>query len=323
MDGHPMRREVPHTRDIKQILRHYHIGHLTNVVGSLGGIFCANMKIRTTRGEYVVRVLPGFASSNHIVYERHISNLLRKAGVPAVEYVLSTHEKPYSRWAGRKVEITRFVESEPFTGTSRQVISSGATLRRFHRALRHAEDGPKPKWSNHPSEYRMRHGLQQMNDMRDMLDGDAIDQLQHLYRRVLRKWANVKQGLPTTIIHGDWHPWNLLYKSSGQVSCVLDFDFIRRAPRLNDVGYALWMLHTKRDGTNAAHDFLSGYGPLRSVERDALALAIARASLFSVCTAPYLFNPVASCQLRLASELPFLEWILSADGKRTVRNWCK
>ena len=40
--------------------------------------------------------------------------------------------------------------------------------------------------------------------------------------------------LPTCIVHGDWHPGNMLYKD-GEIIAVLDFDSLHQSPRITDV----------------------------------------------------------------------------------------
>ena len=99
-------------------------------------------------------------------------------------------------------------------------------------------------------------------------------------------------------------------------------DLLRRPPvppaeRLHDVAYALWSLLSGEARALGEH-FLEGYGALEPDELDALPLAIARASVFFICTASFTENPVRELAVQLDRQGPFIDWALSADGERTI-----
>jgi Ser/Thr protein kinase RdoA (MazF antagonist) len=92
---------------------------------------------------------------------------------------------------------------------------------------------------------------------------------------------------PTSVVHGDWHPGNVLFGEDGEVALVLDFDAVRADPRVADIAAAV--LHFGRyvnsrsdhdesswpvrvDG-DAACEFLRGYIQATSIPLEGTELA--------------------------------------------------
>ena len=63
----------------------------------------------------------------------------------------------------------------------------------------------------------------------------TISFLQSQYKTAFKKVESVEfNSLPTSIVHNDWHPGNMLYKD-GEIIAVIDFDSLRVSPRVTDV----------------------------------------------------------------------------------------
>ena len=73
-------------------------------------------------------------------------------------------------------------------------------------------------------------------------DNEALsrtcDFLAKAYRQAAAKVEKLGFGdWPNLILHGDWHPGNLLFEA-GRVNAVLDFDSARIEPRMSDIANA-------------------------------------------------------------------------------------
>ena len=71
----------------------------------------------------------------------------------------------------------------------------------------------------------------------EQLEGieETISFLQSQYETAYKKVASVDfSSLPTSIVHSDWHPGNMLYKD-GEIIAVIDFDSLRVSPRITDI----------------------------------------------------------------------------------------
>lgn len=82
----------------------------------------------------------------------------------------------------------------------------------------------------------------------------------------------VLAAAPQQIVHGDFHPGNVLIDDAGAISGVVDFGDVSRTARVCDVGVALGYL-IPEDGPGAAvrEEFLAGFesiAPLTAEERD-------------------------------------------------------
>lgn len=90
-----------------------------------------------------------------------------------------------------------------------------------------------------------------------------------------------KNPLPTTIIHDDWHPKNLLYNKDGTVAYVLDYDGFQRAERIYDVAYSLYQLQSKKNKA-FIQPFLDTYGKLLPEEEELLPFIVAKVAFWFV-----------------------------------------
>jgi Ser/Thr protein kinase RdoA (MazF antagonist) len=107
-----------------------------------------------------------------------------------------------------------------------------------------------------------------------------IYQINELILNNSRNLESVSIDLPTTILHGDWHPGNQLYQKNGEVCCILDFDSIQRGECVFDVAYALYFYLLKDKSEALGKPFLQGYGVLSEQEQMVLPVMIAKLGLF-------------------------------------------
>jgi Ser/Thr protein kinase RdoA (MazF antagonist) len=316
----PFQKRFPGEEDIRFFCDQYDIGDLVAVNGLLNGFLNANLKIRTTKGLYVVRILSGYGTVEHILYVERVIHALRKAGIPALVPLRTKEGVPFVRWQDRFVMVTPFVRGCAYRHQPRQAWASGAMLRKFHDTLAYMGRGPAPAWSNYPSGSILNEGLRRLQRIEDVSPSD-LAQAQKLYATVIQQWHTLQGPLPETVIHGDWHLGNQIF-TNGDVKCILDFDFVQWAERIHDVAYAVWSLMAKGDSLHIAKAFLNGYGMLEDVEVRAIPVAIARAAVFFVCTASFTIRPAEELRVQLATESPIIEYVLSEEGAREVQSLC-
>jgi Ser/Thr protein kinase RdoA (MazF antagonist) len=139
---------------------------------------------------------------------------------------------------GRVYELFEYVPSSGYDGSLEATGDAGRALAIFHKLL----TGFRPDWVPPPVSYHNAPSLParlgeipaRLADTGD--PGKAVVRvLAECYARAAERVE--EQGIadwPRQIIHGDWHPGNLLFKGS-RVSAVLDFDAARPAQRVIDV----------------------------------------------------------------------------------------
>jgi len=318
----PLYRHIPSSNEIQAICNEFDMGDVFKIYGDLGGLFNVNLKIETNKGLYVIRIRSGIASKEHLDYQQSIMSILKSYGIPVLTLITTKDGRNYSYYKDRFVQINPYVKGNKFSNNLIQIFSSGKMLCKIHKALADVKAGPLPKWSNYPSNNILIEGLNKLKNMKDNLTKKEIRKADNLYKKVMNKWREIKIDLPETVIHGDWHPWNQLYSNDGTVKCIMDFDFIQRAERIHDVAYALWAILSNKDTYYLGEGFLQGYNELTYEEKNILPIAIARASLFFICTASFISNPVIELRDQVLKQEPFINWVLS-KGKEEIKKMCK
>ncbi len=76
----------------------------------------------------------------------------------------------------------------------------------------------------------------------------------------------ISSSLPSIVIHGDYHPGNLLFRKS-EVACVVDFEYVQKRQAAYDLGYAavffasVWQPPQQEGNIDRRYidNFMSGY----------------------------------------------------------------
>jgi Ser/Thr protein kinase RdoA (MazF antagonist) len=290
--------------DLKRLCKEYGIGDLLEVEDLLGGGYInANLKIRTTKGKFVVRIFLKEVEKERLQYAYSIISKLSKEGVPALLPLLNAEGLSYSRYKEFVVQITPFVDAALFKGLPSQAYYSGKMLSRMHRTLSAVEESPTSTGSY---QYYQLDPLSIMGRLK--AEGQT-------FYRILNKHIIETSILPKTIIHGDWNPWNQLFKENHEVHCFMDFDTLQRGERVFDVAYALYFFLIQQRNEEVAKMFLKGYGCLTNREINVLPFLIARIGL-------YFGILVEHGDFQFARNLDQLKWVISEQGRNTVQGFC-
>lgn len=140
-------------------------------------------------------------------------------------------------------ELFAFVEGQRHNGSPSQTRDAGRQLGRLHGHLRSfTTKSPPPTESFHDSHAVRRH-LKMIGSRRSVQEGlDIPSMAQELTSLYNTSSVHVNEqgfeGWPRQIIHGDWHPGNLLFHKD-RVVAVLDFDSVHLAPTVVDLANGL------------------------------------------------------------------------------------
>jgi homoserine kinase type II len=163
---------------------------------------------------------------------------------------------------GRVYEMFEFVEGDRYDDSLEQTLHAGYVLARYHEAVAdfHSEWTPPP--GSYHAAPMVRQGLNAIPTVasgHDSVVGHEAELLQltqELYEIYDASAAAVEavgfSAWPTTIIHGDWHPGNLLFRGQ-RVCAVLDFDAARWQPPVIDVAYGLLQFSILRSQADPEH----------------------------------------------------------------------
>ena len=301
--------------DLKRLCREYGIGDLLEAEDLLGGGYInANLKIRTSKGKFVVRIFLKEVEKERLQYAYSIISKLSEEGVPALLPLLNAEGLSYTGYKEFVVQITPFVDAALFKGLPSQAYYSGKMLSRMHRTLSAVEESPPSTGSY---QYYQLDPLSIMGRLKEegqtlpSHEGTTIND----FYRILNKHVIKTSILPKTIIHGDWNPWNQLFKKNHEVHCFMDFDTLQRGERVFDVAYALYFFLIQQRNEEIGRTFLKGYGRLTEQEINVLPFLIGRIGL-------YFGLLVEHGDFQFARNLDQLKWVISEQGRNTVQGFC-
>ena len=299
---------------LQSICTEFSLGDLLRIEQRLGGFANINLKIQTSKGFFVIRILLEETETSRLKYAYGIISKLSSNGIPALTPISTKKGNSFSVLNGRLVQVTPFIEGFPFSGTPEQAQNNGRILARIHQLLESVHETLSPN-----GVYSFLH-----------LDPDSIVKGLQSQGHVLpnHNWGDIKdfyqwlcqesyepEGMPLTIIHGDWNPWNQLYTKNGEINAVMDFDTLQRGERIFDIAYTLFFYLREQRLKALGKWFMQGYGPLTVQEIENLPFLIAKIGLFFG-----IFTDIGKFSFN--RNRPFLEWILSEEGKKFIREAC-
>jgi Ser/Thr protein kinase RdoA (MazF antagonist) len=149
---------------------------------------------------------------------------------------------------GSTYEMFEYVAGDRYSGSLDQTQRAAELLRQFHEKVRDFQtEWASPAGSYHdcPAVRQALNSIPATTAGHDSVIGHEAELLaliQDLHERydtaAERVAACGANNWPATIIHGDWHPGNLIFRR-GQVAAVLDLDSARLQPPILDVANGL------------------------------------------------------------------------------------
>jgi Ser/Thr protein kinase RdoA (MazF antagonist) len=224
--------------ELALVLEHYDLGRVESARPLLkGSPEAPKLVIRTDRGSYLLKRRAPQASDPVLVAAgHHVTLHLLDRGFPTPELIGTRADNNSMLQLGRAVyEMFAFASGGPFDGSPAHAAAAGEALARLHACL--AVCHPPfdvPSGSFHASPL----ARARLDAARARCSGaglHALDELEALARAASGEVDRLGYaGLSHQLIHGDWHPGNVVFEG-GQVASVFDFDTPRRAPRVVDL----------------------------------------------------------------------------------------
>lgn len=312
--------QVPSFTQISDICEAYGIGNLIKVLKRIEDTANINLIILTDKSKYVIKIFN--CDSKRFDFIMHTLKKLRIKRLPVLTPLKSKSGEYFMEIGPGILQITKFIFGYPFKYSLKQARYSGKMLLRFHDALSGTENFVKPIASLYPSINIMQDGISRLQKMDDEIPREQIDSIIELYDEIVNKWEIDKPSLSETIIHGDWHQKNLIFKETDDICCIVDFEFMTKAERIFDIAYALWRLKITKGNMDVARAFMEGYGKLTKDEIEYLPLEICRIVYYYICTSTLSLNPKYELDNHFISHYPFMKWVMSKDGQRRIRGLC-
>ncbi len=266
--------------ELAGVCAHYDLGEIRSVHEfKKGSSRSPKVVLETSSGRYLVkRRARGRDDPHRVAFCHDLQLFLRATGFPTPRLVGTTHgNNSMVQLNSRVYEVFAFVEGEPFDRTPEPCESAGRLLARLHRMVREYQTRwPAPVWSYH-DDPGVRARLETIA-ARGIARGE-VEELRALYdlaaaraspNREPGKGRNNTRASALQLLHGDWHPGNMIFRGT-RIVAVLDFDGARRGAIAQDLANGVLQFSLTRVGTDPdawpdaldAHRFaafLRGYG---------------------------------------------------------------
>ncbi|SHJ66883.1 Ser/Thr protein kinase RdoA involved in Cpx stress response, MazF antagonist [Geosporobacter subterraneus DSM 17957] len=306
--------------DINYVCEQFNIGKLKSIHKRFENTANINLMFETEAGKFVLKLLHTEPERLNSIIK--VMKILHMNHVPVILPLQDINDEYYVSMKNLRVQLTPFVDAGKFSFEQRQAVSSGRILKKMHMTLANFQEIVKPAGSIYPSRKILNEGIARLIELGDSIPREQVMLIKDLHDKITGLWSSQSPGLPNTIIHGDWNERNQLFDGRGRVRCILDFDFAQRRERLFDVAYVLWNFLIHADFQPFAKPFMKGYGRLTEQERKLLQVEIARVSCFFICTASFSRNPSLQIDRQLKQQVPFINYILSDDGEKKIKEVC-
>ena len=258
--------------DLARLVAEYDVGELVSAKGIAEGVSNSNWLIETTRARYILTMYERRIDTADLPFFLGLLDHLSDAGCPVPRTI---HDRSGAAWRtiGKKaLAVIEFLPGvSPTAPDPAQVRAVGAALAQMHLA---AKDFPMTRTNDLGPQDTLAILRQCGRDALASIDG-ALPTILETGEGIVGNWPD---GLPTSIIHSDLFPDNVLMLGD-RVTGMIDFYFACSGAMAYDlaVTHAAWCF----DGSGGQGDpalgaaLIEGYKTLRPLsdhERTALPL---------------------------------------------------
>lgn len=229
----------PH--EIKKILGRYELGHIIEIRDfPRGSSKSPKAHVRTLEGAYLLkRRAPGRDDPRRIRFQHEVQLSLQEHGFPTAGLVRTKqNSNSIVKRGSRLYELFNFIEGKRFHGGSAQAHASGYEMARMHDHFTSFK-GTIPDVAGFHEASNIQEGFERLparlapsdRELRLSLESSCYFLSGSFLEAHERLESLGIQERTKTIVHGDWHPGNLLYEGN-DVAAVLDFDSARSEARV-------------------------------------------------------------------------------------------
>ena len=237
--------EEIHGQDLVIVLSQFDIGKIERLSDyKKGSRKAAKMLITASKGSFLLKRRAVTKDVKQQVAVAHsVQRHLSEHRFPVAGLVDSLEGKSFVEHEGRIYELFRYIKGERFDKTNPAAAEAGRVLAHFHDLLR---DFPEDQILKRTSFHQGKPLLKVIDELPDVLKSkeskenlegidDTVSYLKNQYAIASKMVEDADfTGMPTGIVHADWHPGNMLYKD-GEIIAVIDFDSLRVNPRITDI----------------------------------------------------------------------------------------
>jgi len=275
------------SQELEEVLNHYDIGQVHQITPlTAGNRRAPKSVIISENGKFLIkRRSKGKDDIYRVAFAHAVQAKLADAGFPVTSPVPTRDENnTILKLDGHIYELFQFVAGVRYNSSLEATIDAGRQLAHFHKILEDfAAEWNPPKGSFHDSSL-VRKKLKNItiDDKRKAREMyEIVDCLTSMYNDASVRVNQLGfDDWPLIVIHGDWHPGNMLF-ADNRINAVLDFDSVRWAPAVTDLSNGMLQFSIVGDRPNPADwpdyldqaklvQFLKGYREVAEIEQHQL-----------------------------------------------------
>jgi Ser/Thr protein kinase RdoA (MazF antagonist) len=217
-----------------------------------GGTANKNFLVKCKSGMYVLRRKnPKYSMPEWVCFEADFLRHLHSEGLPVPVPVKAADGSLWISCENDIYELFTFLEGLPFSGSISQIRSAGRLLGLYHNAAGKYDTKGKKQLERYDNPVRITAFLEQyISENRANILSCQLETLNRMLAHansILGKMPDtVYSELQQTVIHGDYHPANLLYRDDC-ISGLFDFDWASLQPRVRDIADGVLFFACDRD----------------------------------------------------------------------------
>ncbi|KPL61582.1 phosphotransferase enzyme family protein [Rossellomorea vietnamensis] len=171
-----------------------------------------------------------YSSFENRMEELYLTSYIISYGLNVESPILTSSQLPYVKEGEQIYSFYEALEGTPLKKFSIESLTdAGKYLATLHLILKEYQSHNEVKgWEIE------RHVREWMNE----LDSESIGRRGQGILSKMKWRGTIYEDLPHQIVHSDYNPGNILMQG-GKVSGIIDFERIRSAPRIADIGYFL------------------------------------------------------------------------------------
>ncbi|MHC4619051.1 MAG: phosphotransferase [Planctomycetota bacterium] len=228
--------------ELAQVLSHYDIGVIRQVKPlSAGNVRAPKMVIISEQGKFLLKRRPrGKDDLYRVAFAHAVQTHLAGQAFPVTTLIATTDEhNTVLQMDNHIYELFQFVTGSRYDASVEATVDAGRQLAQLHRNLAEFASELKPlRGSFHDSSMVRRHLKMAGAEKGARPDKKLQDTAEELMAIYNASGVRISQlgfdSWPEQIVHGDWHPGNLLF-SRRRLIAVLDFDSVKLAAPVTDL----------------------------------------------------------------------------------------
>ena len=245
--GHSDRERFGAT-ELAIVLSHYDLGIIETVREfNRGSRKSPKLVIRTERGTCLLkRRAIGRNDPSKVAFAHELQLFLAKRKFPLPQLVGTRGDNnSMVRWNNAIYELFAYTKGSNYDSSLDETAESGKVLAQFHKLLRDCQTDNKPSTGSYHAADTVEtsmtiipRALAKADPRRHQQEpqiSELLKSLQTTYDEAVRQVASLGfDAWPTQIVHCDWHPGNMLFRSS-RIVAVIDYDSARILQRVLDI----------------------------------------------------------------------------------------